>query len=262
MPTCTDCSAPTIAPASPADHFAIRFAGADSHAEPRLGDQQEKPNRHRAADADDRQAVELIPRTAGDWHGALQQLRNVEVERKRAEQPARAFGKDQDQCEGRQHLVEMVALVEAANDKDLDDRAGGSRRREAGGEPEPERAGGGRDCGAREGADHVERSMGKVDQPHDAEDESKACGHEEQHHAELQPVEDLFDEKSGLQGQFRLFWSNWAATRADQVVAVRQGARVGGLRETGRRYDSSSPAGTVSPQAGRRHDHFIAQSAA
>ena len=91
----------------------------------------------------------------------------------------------------------MVAVVEAAEHRHLDDRAGGGRGGEAGGEAEQERAGGGGDGGAGEGADHVERAVGEVDQAHDAEDQRQAGGHQEQHDPELEAVQDLLDEQRG-----------------------------------------------------------------
>jgi hypothetical protein len=48
---------------------------------------------------DDRQPVDGIFRAARQCNSALQQRRNVEVEREGAEQPACAFGKHQDQRE-------------------------------------------------------------------------------------------------------------------------------------------------------------------
>jgi hypothetical protein len=136
----------------------------------------------------------------------LQQRRNVEIQRERAEQPARAFGKDQDQRECRQHLVEMVAVIEAAYDRHFDDCAGRCRSNEARRQADPERAGGSRDRSTCEGADHVERSMGEVDQAHDAEDQRQAGGHEEQHHPELQPVEKLLEEQCYGQGDAFAGW--------------------------------------------------------
>ena len=47
----------------------------------------------------------------------------------------------------------------------------------------------------KKGADHVERAMRQVDQPHDAEDQGEAGRHQEQHYAELEPVEDLLNDQ-------------------------------------------------------------------
>ena len=80
----------------------------------------------------------------------------------------------------------------------FDDRAGRGRRGQAGDQPEPERAGRGRDSRAGEGADHVERAMREVDQPHDAEDQRQPRRHQEQHDAELQAVQQLLDEEGCL----------------------------------------------------------------
>ena len=81
MPTCTDCSAPTMragktgqrraqrkhhgveradVDAERADHLAVGFAGADAHAEPRLGDQQIEAEGDGDADTDDGEAIERV----------------------------------------------------------------------------------------------------------------------------------------------------------------------------------------------------------
>ena len=46
--------------------------------------------------------------------------------------------------------------------------------------------------------DHVERTMGKIDEVHDAEDEREPGGHQKQHHPQLYPVEQLFEQKGGI----------------------------------------------------------------
>src|SRR6202030_3466000 len=45
------------------------------------------------------------------------------------------------------------------------------------------------------GAHHVERAMGEVDEVHDAEHEREPRRQQEQQEAELQPVQELFDDK-------------------------------------------------------------------
>lgn len=50
----------------------------------------------------------------------------------------------------------MIAVIEPADDGDLDDRADTGGGRKAGDEADPEGAGGGCDRCAGEGADHVE----------------------------------------------------------------------------------------------------------
>ena len=94
-----------------------------------------------------------------------------------------------------EHLVEVVAAVEAAEDDDLDERAGEGGGGEGGDEREEEVAGGGGGGGGGEGADHVEAAVGEVDEAHDAEDQGQAGGHQEEHGAELEAVQDLLDEE-------------------------------------------------------------------
>ena len=70
---------------------------------------------------------------------------------------------------------------------------GGGRQGRRYSQEERAAAGGGR--GAHIGADHVKRAMGQVDHLHDAEDQGQPGGHQKQHDAQLQAVEQLFDEQ-------------------------------------------------------------------
>src|SRR5690606_19843138 len=124
-----------------ADHLAITLAGPDAHAESGPRDQQVEADRDSDANADDGQPTEPVARATRQRHRAWQERRYIGLERERAVEPARAFREDQDQREGRHRLIEMVALVERADDEDFHHRAGGRTCREAGGEAEPERAG-------------------------------------------------------------------------------------------------------------------------
>ena len=93
----------------------------------------------------------------------------------------------------------MVAAVESPDDGDLHDgtRCGGCG--EARREPHPVGAGRGGDGGAGEGADHVERAVGQVDEAHDAEDQRQPGRHQKKHDAELQAVQQLLDDERDRQ---------------------------------------------------------------
>ena len=142
---------------------------------------------------------ERVVDAAGERNRPRQPRRHREIEGKRAEHPAGAFREHEDQREGREHLIQMVAAVEPPDDEDFDDRACGGRRREARRKPDPVRAGERCDRGAGERADHVERAVGEVDEAHDAEDQRQPGRHQEQHDAELQAVQQLFDDQRGGQ---------------------------------------------------------------
>src|SRR6218665_3744691 len=111
------------------------------------------------------------------------------------EQQADGLIGEQDQAEGRQHLVEMIALVEPTDHGELDQQAVGARpqqsghhcRREGPRVRERER------CAV--GAEHVERTKSQIDHAHDPEYQREAGGQHEQHGPELQPVEQLFEQQ-------------------------------------------------------------------
>jgi hypothetical protein len=177
------------------DHFAVGLAGADLHAEPGLRDQQAKPGRDHETGNDDCQPIGRIGQAAGQHDRTGEKSRRVEIERKGAEDEADTFGKHQHQREGRQHLVEVIAVIEPANHHDLDQSAKRRSRHKAGDQADPEGAGPGGDRRADEAPDHEQRAMGEVDQSHDTKDQGQAGRHQEQHDAELQAVEDLLEKK-------------------------------------------------------------------
>ena len=141
------------------------------------------------------QPIDGILRTAGQRHSALKQGRNVEIEWKGSEHPARSFREDEDQRESRQHLVEMLPIIEPSDDEEFDDSSGRRRAGEAGDKTEPEGPRRCRHSRAGEGAHHVERTVCEIDQAHDAEDQRQPGSHEKQHDAELKAIEQLLKSK-------------------------------------------------------------------
>ena len=89
----------------------------------------------------------------------------------------------------------MVAVVEDAQDNHLHDHARERGRRQGRQQAEQKAAGQVGHGGGHVGPDHVQGAVGQVDDPHDPEDQRQPGGHEKEHHAELEAVEELFDEK-------------------------------------------------------------------
>ena len=102
---------------------------------------------------------------------------------------------EQRQAERRQHLIERAAAVERPQYDDLEhDRHQRSRDE---GERNRERIGlrPGQRRHQEVAADHEQRAVGEVDDPHDAEHQRHADRHQEQHHSELKAVEELLDQE-------------------------------------------------------------------
>ena len=160
---------------------------------------EKEPGGDQQSDQDDRKADERIVDAARERDRARENVGHGEIEREGAEHPASALREDQDQRECREHLIEMVAAVEAADDGDLHDGARRSGCRQARSQPHPVGAGHGGDGGAGEGADHVERAVGEIDEAHDAEDQRQPGRHQKKHDAELQAVQQLLDDERDRQ---------------------------------------------------------------
>ena len=119
--------------------------------------------------------------------------RNRQVQRLPAEQDGRAFIDKEDDAEGREHLLNMVAGIKPPDHHELDDQAGERRGRETGEGREHERPGTLADQRRAVGSDHVERAVRQIDDAHDAEDQRQSCRQQEQHYAELDAVECLLE---------------------------------------------------------------------
>ena len=96
-------------------------------------------------------------------------------------------------------MVEMIAAVEMPERDELEDDAEQQGRAERQRRREQEVAGP-EEEGRREiGAHHVERAVRQIDEVHDAEHQRQSGREQEQQQAELQSVQDLFDdEQHGL----------------------------------------------------------------
>ena len=109
-----------------------------------------------------------------------------------ADQQRARLLEQQDQREGQQHLVEMLAGVEVAEQAALqhEARARCRRRSRPAGRatPSPSAA---RHQERHIGADHEQRAVGQIDDAHDAEDQRQPARDQEQQQAVLHAVEEL-----------------------------------------------------------------------
>ena len=118
------------------------------------------------AGRDDDETVEGVLQPSGQGNGPGQRWRNVEVEGKGAEDPAGAFREDEDERERDEHLVEVSSLViEPPDHRHLDmiapAAAAAARLAARPSQNEPVARDHG---GAGEGPDHVEGTVGEVDE--------------------------------------------------------------------------------------------------
>ena len=109
-----------------------------------------------------------------------------------ADQDAAQLLEHQDQAEGEQHLVQMVAAVQAADQQPLQHAVPAPRPGTMpSGSADPQTA-----CPLRQrerevGADHVEAAVREVDHAHDAEDQREPARDQEQEQAVLNAIENL-----------------------------------------------------------------------
>src|SRR5713101_2571561 len=85
----------------------------------------------------------------------------------------------------------MVALIEMADEQPFNRGAEGKRKRNTEREREKNVAGEARQCQREIRAEHVERAVREVDDPHNAEDEREPARGKEDQQAVLQAVQNL-----------------------------------------------------------------------
>ncbi len=155
-------------------HGAVGSAGADEHADARSHHQQIEKQRDQKPHRDNGQPIGRIRNAGQHLDLTGKKVRDLRIKRGRAPDHAHDLVEEQDQAEGRQHLIEMVALVQRAKDHDLDDNADRRRAEERGGDRK--KVGMGRIERRRrdERADHIERAVGEIDEIHHAEDQRQA----------------------------------------------------------------------------------------
>ncbi|MNE49104.1 hypothetical protein D3C80_1436020 [compost metagenome] len=120
----------------------------------------------------------------------------------------------QDQAEGQQHLVEVVALVQRLHQEALDQHAeaDGQRHGEEDGEEQVADQRG--QPPGQVGADHVQGAVGQVDDVHDAEDQRETAGDQKQQQPVLQTVHGLDENAGQLHGDISTRWMTEARAPA------------------------------------------------
>ena len=143
---------------------------------------------------DDDQAIERVVDAGDHLHGGEHLRRQRQRQTRRApDQPHRVV-EEQDQPEGRQHVIEMIAAVEMPERDEFQRNAEQQRGTQRQHDADDEIAGPRHEGRGEIGAHHVERAVRQVDEVHDAEDERQPRRQQEQQQAELDAVEALLDE--------------------------------------------------------------------
>ena len=100
-------------------------------------------------------------------------------------------------------MIEMIAAIEMPKRDEFQHDAEQQRRAERQDHTEDEIPGPRHESRREIGAHHVERTMRQIDQVHDAEHQRQSRRQQKQQQAELQSVQELFDDKQhGSLGRF------------------------------------------------------------
>ena len=165
----------------------MRGARANQHAHAGAVNQEIQSERHGEAHTDDGETVRGIAQPEQlDRPG--QHFGRIHVHRRRTPDDPHQFVEEEDEAECRQHLVEMVALIQVrqrhAFDDDAEQHRGGNRER-TGQQERPGIAEGG---GGEVRPHHVQRAVREIHEVHDPEHQREPGGQQEQQDPELQAV--------------------------------------------------------------------------
>ena len=189
---------PGLVDAQRGHHVAVLRGGAHQRAPARACQQQPQRPQHSRADHDEKQVVGGEA-PAQDLHGAGQPRRARAQQLLRPPQAQHQVLEDQGQRKGGQQLKQLGRVIDAPQQQHLHQRPDQPHRhrRQQQRRPEPDDPAQPLHQGVGDvDAHHVERTMRKVDDARDAEDQRQAGGHHEQGRRAGQAVEQL-DEKAG-----------------------------------------------------------------
>ncbi len=184
------------------DHLGLLGRGADYCAELGALDPEKQAQRKREAQADDGEAVGGIGEARRYGDGEIEHRRDRHRIEVVADDQRAGFLEQQDQREGQQHLVEVVALVEVAEETALQEGAEQAAAEHRDRQRQPDRTPGVCHQIGDVGAHHQHGAVGQVDDAHHAEDQRQAAGDEKEKQAVLQPVEDLGEEACDVHRRF------------------------------------------------------------
>ena len=120
----------------------------------------------------------------------------------------------------------MVAVIEVAEDRELEDEPEQQRGAEREHQREQEIAGEAVEHHGEIGAEHVLHAMRQIDEVHHAEHQRQPRGDQEQQHAELQAVERLDDEEGEGHSASRFILAPRSGERAPSAASERERGRV------------------------------------
>ena len=105
------------------NHGGVAGACAHQHADARVIDEHVEQGRDDEACRDDGEAIDRVEQTARDLDRARKELGNGNTERRRTPDELHALVQEQDHAESGEHLIEMIAVVEVAEDQNFEEQA-------------------------------------------------------------------------------------------------------------------------------------------
>ena len=147
--------------------------------------------------ADDHQPPHRVDQTRHQHDHAGKSVGDRQRQRRRSPNDFYTLIQEQDDAKGRDHLFEVVAVIEMPEHRELEQQPEGERGRQREDQREQEVAGQSVEHYREVGAQHVLDAVREVDEVHHAEHQRETRRDQEQQDAELKPVENLDDKEAG-----------------------------------------------------------------
>ncbi len=157
-----------------ADHLAVGGTGADQHADARAHHQRIQQERNRQRRQNDNQPIERVVDSRQNLNRAEHLRRERQRQAGRPPDQPHQFVEEQQQAEGAEHLVKVIASVERPDRNHLKRHSGHQRREQRQSDAGQETVGERCKCCGEVRAEHVERAVRQIDQIHDAKDQGQA----------------------------------------------------------------------------------------
>ena len=225
-------------------HVAVERARADLHAQAGLGDQQVQGHSQRNAHTRDEQPVDGVGEGVGKRNRPVQHLGDGHAVHVIAPQDGTQLFKDVDQPEGQQHLVQVIAMVEVAEQQPFERQPKDHRQQSPAQDGQRQAAEMPRQRICEVGPQHVKAAVRQVHHAHDPEDQREPGRQHEQQQAVLHAVEQLDQEGGEVH---RVPWVECSKS-GRPARSGQQGARLG----AGRVMERGPRVQRVSPSCSRR----------
>src|SRR5262249_13234494 len=176
-------------------HSSVRGAGTNQHADPGVSNQKIKEQTDSQAGADNDQPPDGIEQARHQSDGSRKNLGDRQRQRCGPPDGFHSLIEKNDDAESCDHLLKVVTVIEMTEDQELEKQPENQGCRQSQYQGDQKIAGQRIEGDSKIGAQHVLDAVREVDEVHHPEHERESGRDQEEQDAELEPVQDLDDNK-------------------------------------------------------------------